>query len=1087
MSSSHVRAFEKTLTIPTYPPGPGQRTPLFNEEGYMRIFPYPKRDHITFQRKKVQYRALVLENRFLRLMVLPELGGHLWSLYDKLRNREVFYRPNAIKPGLIALSGAWVPVGIEFNFPNGHHPMSLSPVAGTIGENPDGSASIAVGDTEFLSRMRWHVRMTLRPGVAALDIETRLSNPTPLEQSWYFWANAAVEATDGWVFCCPARFIRRPWENVKWNYPVHEGRDLSRYRDRMDPADTFAAGVEEDFFGCYNEDNGAGIVHVADWHDCFGKKFFTWGAAPGGKSWGAVFNDRPIRHYVEIQAGPLETQADREWFPGRGERIWHERWYPIDRTGPFFHATREVAIGFSGEGRGRKLNLYACQHLGDVCLEITIGGGRTRRRGVCLKPGSLVSMPLPEGIGRSIRLVNAPGRELLKIGLPYRPKVERGLDARLETLRRRQRQWRAPRNHRDRIQAARECAVRGLWKEALKFLNQALEMAPGNGQARLLRGRLELRAGRWAMAHKDLAVAAKARSRATRGEAHYLMGVLAQYRRKHARAARQFESAGDMFEPDGTEWARCQHALAEVEIALGRLDAAERRLTMLGVREHHATAERLTLWALVLRLQGERQRAASTVDAVLKGDPVNLAARWERCFATGGVAGRGAAEHAREIRAMHLAPSHPAADRVLELAWTYERLGLCDEALEILGASNRKDPRLAYLAAFLHHKRPGSTRSDVDRAFKRARESEADHSFPFRIEEIELFDWVTEVRPGDGKAFRLRGTVLGGLGRYTEALADFEKAVDLDQKDALAWRNAGIAKWELGRSLKRVTACFEKACALDSGDPDLACELLSMYERIGLTEERLRIVDSAPPSVRNDHRFRKRILGVLAESERYRDVVRMTERFPFVPWEGEISVHAVFQFCCLQLCRLAINARRFAEARGWADRAGTYPENVFSKRPSRPVDATWRYWKALVLEAMGKERQALAQYRRAADEKDYRLWHWVSTEAPVWRAQARRRLGRDAEARADFEKVIELAPRRELFYGKSSVFADYAAALSQLGLGRRERAVEELKTVLRMGGHRYRVRLWLEKLKTGNRRNGPFLWPHERLVEGKVL
>ncbi|MCZ7649216.1 MAG: DUF5107 domain-containing protein [Planctomycetota bacterium] len=380
MPNAPVRLFEKTLKLPGYPPGPDERVPLFFQDGHIRIYPYPLRDHITFKKQTLQVRALGLENEHVRVLVTPCFGGHVWSFYDKRRKREVFYTPDLVKPGLIRLPGAWMPLGLEFNFPNGHTPMSMSPVAASARKLPDGAAGIVVGDVDLMTRMRWQVEVSLRPGVAAMDVSVRLSNPMPRRQRWYFWANAGVEVSEGWQFLCPARYGREAWTGGQFDFPVHRGRDVTRYTNYDGGGEVFVAGVAEDFFGCYDHDSGEGIVHVADWRAMRGKKFFTWGSGPEGKVWGRMFCDKPVRHYAEIQCGPLETQADREWFPPYGERSWSDRWYPVAGTGPFFFATAQLALGVRGAGAKRKLTLFPCEDLGPATLELRLGKAVRRTR-----------------------------------------------------------------------------------------------------------------------------------------------------------------------------------------------------------------------------------------------------------------------------------------------------------------------------------------------------------------------------------------------------------------------------------------------------------------------------------------------------------------------------------------------------------------------------------------------------------------------------------------------------------------------------------------------------------------------------------
>ena len=165
--AENVRVWQDNIEIPTYLLGAEDPNPPFPLGDGHRIYPYTLLDDLTDRRETKSYKAVYLENEFLKAIVLPELGGHLYSLYDKVNKHEVFYRNHVVKYGLVSLRGAWVSGGMEFNFPNGHTVVTVSPVAFTTMQNPDGSATVVVGDVDLVTEMHWEVALTLRPGAGA--------------------------------------------------------------------------------------------------------------------------------------------------------------------------------------------------------------------------------------------------------------------------------------------------------------------------------------------------------------------------------------------------------------------------------------------------------------------------------------------------------------------------------------------------------------------------------------------------------------------------------------------------------------------------------------------------------------------------------------------------------------------------------------------------------------------------------------------------------------------------------------------------------------------------------------------------------
>src|SRR5918912_1096033 len=99
---TRVRVWQDSIQIPTYGEGPANPNPPFDLFSFGRFnYPYPMRDALTNRRETVAWRTLNLENEYLRLTVLPDLGGHIYSCLDKRNGREMFYANTPIKKALI--------------------------------------------------------------------------------------------------------------------------------------------------------------------------------------------------------------------------------------------------------------------------------------------------------------------------------------------------------------------------------------------------------------------------------------------------------------------------------------------------------------------------------------------------------------------------------------------------------------------------------------------------------------------------------------------------------------------------------------------------------------------------------------------------------------------------------------------------------------------------------------------------------------------------------------------------------------------------------------------------------------------------
>jgi hypothetical protein len=124
-----VRVWEDSLVLPTYEEGPPDVNAPFDIFTSTRFnYPYTLRTQLTTNRTSRRWRTLNLENEYLRCIILPDLGGHLYTCVDKINNRDLFYANTAIKFASVAYRGAWAALGIEFNFPVSHNWMTVSPV-----------------------------------------------------------------------------------------------------------------------------------------------------------------------------------------------------------------------------------------------------------------------------------------------------------------------------------------------------------------------------------------------------------------------------------------------------------------------------------------------------------------------------------------------------------------------------------------------------------------------------------------------------------------------------------------------------------------------------------------------------------------------------------------------------------------------------------------------------------------------------------------------------------------------------------------------------------------------------------------------
>ena len=148
-----VKIWEEEVVIPTYEIGEPDKNPMFLEKRVYqgssgKVYPYPTIEKISQEKTDKVYKAVFLENQYIKVMILPELGGRIQRAYDKTNEYDFVYYNRVIKPALVGLLGPWISGGIEFNWPQHHRPTTFMPVDYLIQEHEDGSKTLLVNDVD---------------------------------------------------------------------------------------------------------------------------------------------------------------------------------------------------------------------------------------------------------------------------------------------------------------------------------------------------------------------------------------------------------------------------------------------------------------------------------------------------------------------------------------------------------------------------------------------------------------------------------------------------------------------------------------------------------------------------------------------------------------------------------------------------------------------------------------------------------------------------------------------------------------------------------------------------------------------------
>ena len=375
-----VKVWEEKVIIPTYKIGEPDKNPMFLEKRVYQgssgvVYPYPVIDKVFDEKEDQEYCALFLENEYLKIMILPELGGRIQMAYDKTNDYHFVYHNHVIKPALVGLTGPWISGGIEFNWPQHHRPSTFNPVDYTIEENEDGSKTVWVNETEIMFHTKGMAGMTLYPDYAYLEITGKLYNRTLFPQTFLWWANPALQVDDQYQSVFPPD-VNAVYDHGKRDvstFPIatgtyykvdySPGTDISKYKNIPVPTSYMAVDSDFDFVGGYDQGKKAGILHVADHHVSPGKKQWTWGAGDFGKRWDRHLTDPNEKGeyppYIELMTGVYtDNQPDFGWLMPNEKRLFKQYFLPYKNIGYVKNASKDAAVNLEVKDQKITVRVY---------------------------------------------------------------------------------------------------------------------------------------------------------------------------------------------------------------------------------------------------------------------------------------------------------------------------------------------------------------------------------------------------------------------------------------------------------------------------------------------------------------------------------------------------------------------------------------------------------------------------------------------------------------------------------------------------------------------------------------------------------
>lgn len=1007
-----VKAWQEEVIIPTYEIGKPEKNPIFLEKRVYQgssgvVYPYPVVEKIEDEKQDKIYKAVYLENEYIKVMILPELGGRVQMAYDKIKQRHFIYYNQVIKPALVGLTGPWISGGIEFNWPQHHRPSTFLPVDHTIENNADGSVTVWVSENEKMFHQKGMAGFTLHPGKAYLEIKGKLYNPTPVPQTFLWWANPAVAVNEHYQSVFPPD-VHAVFDHGKRDvstFPIATGTyykvdysagvDISNYKNIPVPTSYMVINSDFNFVGGYENDTEAGVLHVANHHISPGKKQWTWGNGDFGKAWDRNLTDED-GPYIELMAGVFtDNQPDFSWMQPYEEKTFTQYFLPYRELGVVKNASQDLLLNLDKKGDKAIINIFATslQKKARIVLEgfldetLDLSPEQVYEREILVGDVSFVHLKLV--------VYSENGRELLSI-ISEKAEAKPTPEAAKPAF--------TP----EETPTCEQLYLTGLHLEqyrhatyvATDYYLEALKRDPSDVRNNNAMGLWLLRRGKFAESEKYFNTAIETQLQRNPnpydGEPRYNLGLALQYQGKNKEAYDAFYKSCWNAAMQDAGYFGCAQISCKKDNLADALHEIDKSL----VRNWHNHKAR-ALKTAILRKSGNEKEALALIAASLTIDLFNFGCRFEHYLISN------SATVLDEMNNLMRGEIH----NYEVVALDYIAAGMYDEAVLLLEEGTKVCPTTPmtyyYMSWALH-----LANKEAKSVFEIAANHAPDYCFPNRLEAVLALETAQKLNPKDAKAPYYLGNLWYDKRQYTEAIACWEKSAALDGTFPTVLRNLSLAYFNKLQQEEKAVQYLEKAFALDSSDSRILMELDQLYKRLCKPHsERLTFLEKHFNLVEQRDDVYLEYATLCNQLGNYAKAIALIDQRIFHPWEGgEGKVPAQYQLARVQLAKQMLAENQFETAIKLLRECLEYPHNLGEGKLSGAQENDFLYWLGCAYEGLNQKDEAKKYWELAKDgNTEPAAAIFYNDQKPdkiFYQGLALLKLGLPNEAKSRFDKLV---------------------------------------------------------------------------------
>ncbi len=1011
-----VSCWVEEVIIPTYGIGKPEKNPVFLEKRVYQgssgvVYPYPVIEKIEDEKHDKTYKAVFLENQYIKVMILPELGGRVQMAFDKIKQRHFIYYNQVIKPALVGLTGPWISGGIEFNWPQHHRPSTFLPVDYYMEENPDESVTVWVSENERMFHQKGMAGFTLYPGKAYLEIKGKLYNPTPVPQTFLWWANPAVAVNEHYQSVFPPD-VHAVFDHGKRDvstFPVATGTyykvdysagvDISNYKNIPVPTSYMAINSGFDFVGGYENDTQAGVLHVANHHISPGKKQWTWGNGDFGKAWDRNLTDED-GPYIELMAGVFtDNQPDFSWLQPYEEKTFTQYFLPYRELGVVKNASKDVLMNMEKVGDVIVIKVFTTSEMKDIRIILKKNEGEVIfSETTTLSPEKvyvkeIINVNFDFNVPELI-IQDSYHNELLAI------RTEKAKSTLPEPAK-------AALSPED-TPTCEQLYLTGLHLEQYRhatynptdYYLEALRRDPMDIRNNNAMGLWLMRHGQFEKAENyfrnAIATQLQRNPNPYDGEPHYNLGLCLHYRGKYREAYGAYYKSCWNAAMQDAGFMGC----AQISCMNNQLNDALYEIEKSLIRNWHNHKGR-ALKAAILRKMNRKEEAINRIEESLKIDPFNFGCLFERFLISGDE------NHLSEMHQRMRNEIHNYEIAALD----YIAVGMFEEAVQLLEEGVKvcnTTPMTYYYMGWAI----SLANKDAKSVFEKAAHHAPDYCFPNRLEAISALNCAQKVNPADAKAPYYLGNLWYDKRQYPEAIACWEKSAEQDATFPTVFRNLSLAYFnKLNDETKAVTS-LEKAFELDTTDARILMELDQLYKRICRPHaERFAFLEKYFNLVELRDDIYLEYITLCNQLGKYDKAARLIDKRKFHPWEGgEGKVTAQYQLARVELAKQALNDADYGAAIELLLQCFQYPHNLGEGKLAGVQENDFNYWLGCAYEGRGQTSEAIHFWELAKDgNKEPAAAIFYNDQKPdkiFYQGMALLKLNRKEEAETRFDRLI---------------------------------------------------------------------------------